>query len=119
MDKPKAKARPWNVKPTIQPVMATRVRIDFYHTARWKKESRLFRAEHPLCTKCEEEGIIFPSQLTDHKVPLEICEDPWDWKNWDGLCFRHNNIKAAADKVLIKQYRKTHNNGNTEKTERH
>jgi 5-methylcytosine-specific restriction enzyme A len=119
MDKPKAKNRPWNIRAAQPAPMAQRVRIDFYHTSRWKKESRLFRSEHPLCRKCEEEGIVYPSEVTDHIVPLEICEDPWDWKNWDGLCKRHNNIKAAADKILIKQYRKTHPNETTEKTERH
>jgi 5-methylcytosine-specific restriction endonuclease McrA len=110
MDKPKAKTRPWNTRAIQQAPMAQRVRVDFYHTSRWTKESRLFRQENPLCSKCVEEGIVYPSEVTDHKVPLEICEDPWDRRNWDAICKRHNNIKAAQDKILIKQYKKTHSN---------
>lgn len=46
------------------------------------------------------------AEVTDHIIPLEICEDPWSWANWQGLCRRHNNIKAAQDKKLIEQHRK-------------
>jgi len=61
---------------------------------------------NPLCRKCQEKGFIVPSEVTDHKVPLEICKDPWDKKNWDPLCKKCNNTKAAEDRILIQQYRK-------------
>jgi hypothetical protein len=32
--------------------------------------------------------------------------DPWDWNNWEGLCKKHNNLKGAQDKKVIKQHRK-------------
>jgi 5-methylcytosine-specific restriction endonuclease McrA len=104
MDKPKSKIRPWQGK--LKRPMQDRSRVDFYHQARWTRESRLFRELHPFCTKCAEEGVVHPSEVTDHKVPLVICEDPWDWNNWDAICRRHNNIKAAQDKKLIQLHKK-------------
>jgi hypothetical protein len=106
MDKPKSNSRPWDrIKP--KRVMATRSRVDFYHTHRWTRESRLFRERNPFCTRCAEEGVVQPSEVTDHKIPLAICPDPWDWNNWDALCRSHNNRKAAQDKILINQHKKT------------
>jgi 5-methylcytosine-specific restriction endonuclease McrA len=108
MEKPKSKRRPWDTgKPALRP-MQERKRTDFYHTSRWTKESRAFREDHPLCRKCEEGDMICQAEVVDHIIPLEICEDPWDEKNWQSLCRGHNNIKAAQDKKLIQQYRKEH-----------
>jgi len=89
--------------------MSGRTRTAFYHTARWTKESKAFRETHPLCEECKKEGVIFPSQVVDHVIPLEICSDPWDHKNWRAICFRHNNKKAASDKKLIQEHRKINN----------
>jgi 5-methylcytosine-specific restriction protein A len=107
MEKPHSKPRPWDQKRIVLRPMEERKRNSFYHTARWTRESRAFRQLHPICRECESEGLIVPTEVTDHIIPLEICEDPWDWNNWDGLCKRHNNIKAAKDKILIQQYRKS------------
>jgi 5-methylcytosine-specific restriction enzyme A len=108
MDKPKSKKRPWDGIRRKQPgqPMENRSRNEFYHTSRWKRESRVFRQEHPLCSGCRKKGLIVPSEVTDHIVPLELCADPWDHENWDGLCRKCNNTKAAADKKLIQQHRK-------------
>lgn len=110
MDKPKSKPRPWQRKKQPALKMETRSRTDFYHTSRWKKESKAFRMQHPLCAISEAKGLIVPSEVTDHIIPLEICEDPWDQNNWQTLSKKENNIKAAADKKLIQQHRKNLNN---------
>jgi 5-methylcytosine-specific restriction enzyme A len=78
--------------------MADRTRNPFYHTSRWKKESRTFRQQHPICSRCEAEGIIYPTEVTDHIIPLGICTDPWDKSNWGHLCKRHNIQKGIEDK---------------------
>lgn len=104
MKRPDSKTRPWSTVTNPQSApMQNRNRNPFYHTARWKKESKQFRVMHPLCSKCEEEGIIYPSEVTDHVIPLEICPDPWDWNNWDALCKKHNIKKGAKDKKLIQK----------------
>ena len=114
MKKPRSKPRPWNIaRPAIpEKPMQRRVRTEFYHTSRWKKESKQFRMENPLCTRHQARGFIVPSEVTDHKIPLEICEDPWDHENWDALCKKCNNSKAAEDKKLIKQHREKKNGKN-------
>jgi 5-methylcytosine-specific restriction protein A len=100
MDKPKAKLRPWDKPKTseLSAPMSGRTRNPFYHTSRWKKESKAFRDQHPLCSRCMEEGIIAPTEVTDHKIPVGICPDPWDQNNWDGLCKKHNITKGIEDK---------------------
>jgi hypothetical protein len=45
--------------------------------------------------------------VVDHRIPKEICEDPWDKKNWDALCKKCNDLKSAEDKKIIQEYRKT------------
>jgi len=105
MDIPKSKKRPWGMLPPDRP-MQGRSRIAFYHTARWTRESRAYREANPLCRKCKEQGIVTPSKVVDHIIPLEICEDPWDRNNWQPLCGSHNNSKAAEDKILIAKNRK-------------
>jgi len=88
--------------------MQERKSSSFYHTARWTRESRAFRQAHPLCEKCREEGVTYPAEVVDHIIPLEICLDPWDKNNWQSLCRKHNNIKAAQDKIMIQKHRKEH-----------
>jgi 5-methylcytosine-specific restriction endonuclease McrA len=108
MNRPKAKTRPWSVKrPDVKP-MQERNSNEFYHTARWTRESRRYRQEYPLCRRCEEKGLVVPSEVVDHIVPMEICADPWDRNNWQPLCKKHNIIKSAQDKKMIQQHRKTH-----------
>ena len=107
MKRPASRERPWSLKKTqaSQPAMITRARDPFYHTTRWKKESRAFREANPLCAECAREGLTGPAEVTDHIVPKDICRDPWDWKNWQGLCKKHHVRKAAKDKQLIKNHR--------------
>jgi len=106
MLRPKSKPRPWTIRRSAsQPAMANRPRDPFYHTTRWKKESRAFRQAHPLCVECEKEGLVIPAEVTDHTIPKDICPDPWDWSNWQGLCKKHHSRKAAKDKQLIKTHR--------------
>jgi 5-methylcytosine-specific restriction protein A len=107
MEKPKSKQRPWGTKPALRP-MQFRKSSDFYHTSQWTKESKAFREANPLCRPCQEEGIIYPAEMVDHIIPLEICKDPWDHNNWQPICRKHNNKKAAQDKKLIQKYREDH-----------
>jgi 5-methylcytosine-specific restriction endonuclease McrA len=41
-------------------------------------------------------------------IPKDICEDPWDRSNWQALCNKCHNRKAAKDKKLIKRYKNEH-----------
>jgi 5-methylcytosine-specific restriction endonuclease McrA len=100
---PTSKHRPWDKIKTSAPPIASRTRDEFYHTSRWTKESRAFRQANPLCMQCKREGIIAPSEVTDHIIPKNICKDPWDRNNWEALCKRHNLAKGAQDKKHFKK----------------
>lgn len=105
MFKPKSKHRPWEGIRSEQPVlvMASRKRDEFYHTARWKRESRVFRQDKPLCAECKREGLIVPAEVTDHIIPKNACPDPWDRNNWEGLCKKHHAKKGSRDKKHFKK----------------
>lgn len=72
-----------------------------YHTARWTRESKLFRQKHPLCEMCKAKGIITPAEVVDHIIPVDICKDFWDKSNWQSLCRKCNIEKGNRDKALI------------------
>lgn len=76
-----------------------------YHTHRWTKASRIFRAANPLCVRCKAKGIIQPTEVTDHIIPPEIHGNFWDRDNWQPLCKKCNIIKGNEDKKLINEYR--------------
>ena len=81
---------------------------DPYHTNRWTKLSRAWRANHPLCEECKSKGIIKAAAVVDHIDPWPICEDFFDTKNLQSLCEDCNRAKGNRDKKRIQQWRKTH-----------
>lgn len=85
---------------------------DPYHTARWTRLSRAFRAEHPLCEECQRNGIIKPATCVDHIEPWPICADRfYDRTNLQALCDDCNHLKGQKDKQKIKEWRSTHETG--------
>ena len=81
---------------------------DPYHSWRWTRLSRAFRAEHPLCEECRRRGIIKAATVVDHVVPWPVCEDFFDRSNLQSLCEACNHDKGQRDKVIIRQWRKSH-----------
>lgn len=80
---------------------------DPYHTSRWTKLSRAFRAEHPLCAECQRKGIIKPSTCVDHIIPWPICKDRfYDRTNLQALCDECNIRKGNRDKKIIQKWRR-------------
>ena len=72
-----------------------------YHTSRWTKLSRAFRADHPLCAECQRKGIIKPAQVVDHIIPWPVCGDFFDTTNFQSLCEECNVLKGNRDKKII------------------
>lgn len=64
-----------------------------YQTARWKRESLLFKMQNPICAKCE----VMPVEVTDHIQPVEQGGAMWDWNNWQPLCKRCHAIKSGKE----------------------
>lgn len=80
---------------------------DPYHTARWTKLSRAFRAEHPLCAECNRRGIIRPATCVDHIIPWPICADRFfDRTNLQALCDECNHEKGQKDKKKIQEWKR-------------
>ena len=76
---------------------------DDYHTARWTRESRRFRQANPLCVRCKAKGLLVPTEVTDHVIPVAIHGNFWDKTNWQPLCRKCNIIKGNEDKELIRK----------------
>lgn len=81
-----------------------------YHTYRWARLSRAFRAEHPLCAECNRNGIIRAATCVDHITPWPICGEQgfFNRANLQPLCEDCNNRKGQRDKKRIEQWKKEH-----------
>jgi len=91
--------------------MAERPRSsDLYHTSRWTRLSRAYRAEHPLCAECLKAGVIKEAEVVDHKTPWPVCgtDGFFDRANLQSLCQTCNIAKGNTDKRIIREWRKTH-----------
>lgn len=81
---------------------------ELYHTSRWTRLSRAFRAMHPLCEECKKRGIIKSAEVVDHVIPYPICEDFFDTNNLQSLCSDCNVTKGNRDKKVIAEWKRRH-----------
>lgn len=101
----------WDSKARIQKVSEgpyQRERsADLYHTARWTRLSKSFKASHPLCAICASKGIIKPAQVTDHITPYPVCgkDGFFDTNNLQALCEECNHLKGQRDKKIINKWK--------------
>jgi len=66
--------------------------------ARWRKASRQFLRENPLCRHHQQQGIVKAATVTDHTIPHKGDQDLfWDRNNWQPLCDECHNIKTATE----------------------
>lgn len=81
-----------------------------YHTYKWRKASKAFlsKTENQFCVQCKKNHVLTAATTTDHIIPLEICNDPYDENNFQPLCTRCNRIKGASDKKMIHKYKSNH-----------
>ncbi len=81
-----------------------------YHTWRWTRLSRAYRAQHPLCAECNRRGIIRAATCVDHITPWPICGEQgfFDRANLQALCNECNNTKGQRDKRIIQEWKKAH-----------
>lgn len=76
-----------------------------YHSARWARLSRAWRAAHPLCEECKRNGILTAGEVVDHITPVPVCQDFFDESNLQTLCRQCNHLKGQRDKKIIQAYR--------------
>lgn len=69
-----------------------------YNSRKWRAYSKAFRAQNPLCVRCQTAGRLTPSAVTDHVTShggdLELF---WDPENHQPLCKRCHDVKSAKE----------------------
>ena len=68
-----------------------------YNRAEWIKLRNKVRELEPLCRHCKEKGIIKPTQVIDHILPISQGGEPYDIENLQGLCNICHNRKTALE----------------------
>ena len=68
------------------------------YTYQWRKASKAYLKEHPLCVHCERDGRLTPASEVDHIIPhngdMKLF---WDQTNWQGLCKKCHSKKTALE----------------------
>ena len=68
------------------------------YTYQWRKASKQFLKEHPLCVHCQKEGRLTPATEVDHIIPHGGNRKLfWDRKNWQPLCKSCHSKKTAEE----------------------
>lgn len=67
---------------------------------RWQRERLAFLAGHPLCTMCQQQGIVTAASVVDHIIPHKGDYTlMWSHSNWQPLCKpHHDRTKQSMDK---------------------
>lgn len=58
------------------------------YDARWQRYRKQYLHENPWCCMCNDNGLIVPAIIVDHRMPVSGPNDPlfWDTNNHQGLC---------------------------------
>ncbi len=63
----------------------------------WRRLSKSWLAENPLCVMCLANDKIVPAVVTDHIKPHKDNKDLfWDQSNFQSLCKHHHDQKTAT-----------------------
>jgi 5-methylcytosine-specific restriction enzyme A len=70
----------------------------WYFSPRWRRASKAYLDEHPLCEPCLKLGIEHAAQVVDHKMPHKGNYDLfWDESNWQSMAKRCHDLKTAKE----------------------
>lgn len=72
----------------------------FYHSKRWTKMSRAYRAKNPLCVECLKHGKYVHARVVDHIMPIRTekgWENRWNEDNFQSLCYQCHLKKTKLD----------------------
>lgn len=70
----------------------------------WRRLSKAFRLENPLCVMCLEEDKIVAAEVVDHIITIR--DDPTrrlDVTNLRSLCKRHHDQRTWFDTIMRRQ----------------
>lgn len=70
------------------------------YTYEWRKASKAFLKEHPLCAECQRKGRLIPATVVDHIVPHRGDRALfWDRPNWQPLCKKCHDEKTLREET--------------------
>lgn len=89
------------------PIIKFDISQKIYNSKQWKQLRNSYFADHPLCQRCLEKGIIKPSDDVHHTIPFltgktsdEIYELAYDYQNLQALCKQcHSEIHSELNKI--------------------
>lgn len=70
----------------------------FYDSRAWRKLSKLYRRQNPLCVKCKAKGFVKAVQIVDHVVSIMDGGEPLAESNLQSLCIPCHNTKTAEER---------------------
>ncbi|HGJ5883467.1 HNH endonuclease [Arsenophonus nasoniae] len=78
------------------------------YSSQWAKYRLIYLKEHPLCVKCESQGIYTPAKIVDHIIPIDGDSDVLFWwqDNHQSLCQGCHNRKIIQQDPITKAQRK-------------
>ena len=65
----------------------------WYNSTAWRKCRDAYLKAHPLCVRCQAEGILTVAQIVHHVIERKNLDDPmlaYDWENLESLCRKHH-----------------------------
>ena len=65
---------------------------NFYNSTLWRKVSRIYRTNNPLCEASETPQ---PADVVDHIIPISQGGAKYDNRNLMSLCHEKHNRKSA------------------------
>ena len=76
----------------------------FYKSAEWKACRSAYIADHPLCERCQQKGLIVPAEIVHHKIHLtpENYRNPQialSFDNLESVCRDCHNKEHFSDKT--------------------
>lgn len=70
------------------------------YTYEWRKASKAYLKEHPLCAECQRKGRLIPATVVDHVVPHRGDRTLfWDRSNWHPLCKKCHDEKTLREET--------------------
>ena len=71
------------------------------HTTRWLRLRASVITDHPLCERCEREGIVTAATEVHHRVPVEHGMNP---REKERLMFDRLNLVALCHGCHVKEH---------------
>ncbi len=68
--------------------------VKFYNSAKWRKTSKAFLKNNPLCIVCSR-----PATITDHIKEIKDGGDRYSWENLQSMCNSCHNKKTAEERA--------------------